>query len=404
MCKLRFKIMKMKTFLCVLVATSLLPLCFSCQHGSKVQTMMYNDSLFQVITIDPNAISKTEKAKISEISESVEYIPLQTTDSVLIGGIEKLIVWQGDFFIWDKQAESIYRFDGEGKFKSKFFKQGGGPGEYPRIFDFNMDRSNGHLWIYSDMTNSLYEYTAEGEFIQKIKSPMRVSTFAVKADQAYCYARDFVNEEYFKATFPRQYRYLMLQSGVPQQQALEYTYRETGVPLSTDNFSYYKDTVLLTEFLKPLVYSIDSVGRLVPRYKLVFTTNTIHPSFDDEIDLKQLQAEEKAGNFTDLFGGFFETDNYLFFNYARGLVGTGYVDKKTGIVHNQGYFLTDDFNDIGLSVSILFADEDYVYKTKEPSLLLRTRELGGLSPYLEKVCQEMQEFDNPVIVKVKLKK
>lgn len=394
--------MKKNTLLIITIALSFFNT--SCHRTGNIETTLYADSLFQVITIDPDALSQTERSKISTIAENIEYIPLQTTDSILIGHVKKMVVWQGDLYIWDKQTESIYLFDANGKFKNKVSKQGGGPEEYPRIYDFEVDRQNGNIWIYSDITGKFYQYTTSGEFVKQVKSPVLISSFAVHKDWKYCYLGRSANMDYYKATYPQMCRYMALLGDEPQYQELAYEYKDIKVPLSNSNYSFYKDTVLLTEFLKPMVYSIDTLGQLHPRYRIEFTTNTISLSFDEEIDMNAVKSAEKSGNYTYLFGSFFETDKYIFFNYARGLIGTGYVDKSTGIIHNQGYFLEDDFNTIGLPVSISFVDEDYMYKTVEPRILLKNREKGNLSSYLEKVCQSMQEFNNPVIVRIKLKK
>ncbi len=394
--------MKKDTLLIIMIALSFFNT--SCHRTGNIETPLYADSLFQVITIDPDALSRTERSKISIIAESIEYIPLQTTDSILIGHAQKMVVWQGNFYIWDKQTESIYLFDANGKFKNKLSKQGGSPEEYPRIYDFEVDRQNGDIWIYSDMTGKFYQYTTAGEFVKQVKSPVMISSFAVHKDWKYCYLGRSANMDYYKDTYPKMCRYMALQDDQPQHQELAYEYKDIKVPLSSFNYSFYKDTVLLTEFLKPVIYSVDTLGRLHPRYRLEFTTNTLSLSFDEEVDLKAVKSAEKAGNYAHLFGTFFETGKYVFFNYARGLIGTGFVDKSTGTVHNQGYFLEDDFNIIGLPVSISFVDENYMYKIVEPGILLKNREKGNMSSYLEKICQGIQEFNNPIIIRIKLKK
>lgn len=55
----------------------------SCKKNVKNREITVNDSLFQVIVVDPGDINRKEHAKISEIAQKVEYIPLQTADSVL---------------------------------------------------------------------------------------------------------------------------------------------------------------------------------------------------------------------------------------------------------------------------------------------------------------------------------
>ena len=84
------------------------------------------------------------------------------------------------------------------------------------------------------------------------------------------------------------------------------------IPLSDRNFSMYKDTLLLSEDLSPRVYTVNRDGKLTPRYKIDFTTNTYHQSFEDgELDIDRMQREEREGNLTKMSNGFYENDRYV---------------------------------------------------------------------------------------------
>lgn len=85
------------------------------------------------------------------------------------------------------------------------------------------------------------------------------------------------------------------------------------------------------------------------------------------------------------------------------MVGSVYVDKVKNEIHNMGYFLLDDFNNNRLSPTSNFVTEEYLYKIDEPASLLRRQKKGLFSSDLNKLVDEMNEFDNPVIVKIKLK-
>lgn len=388
-------------FLCIALFLS------SCKRNVNIREITVSDSLFQLIVIDPDDINRKEHAKISEIAQEVEYIPLQTADSVLVGGIERLIVWDDKFYIWDQLTEAVFCFNSKGKFIHKIQKRGEGPDEYPRITDFTMDMVNGNIYIYSDRSKSVYAYTEQGEFIEKIRSPFILTSFSVQGDYIYYYPGRLPNVDFYKRTFPEQYRYVVMENGKVKYQQLKYTYDEDYllIPLPMNNFSFYKNTILLTEYLKPEIYSIDSTGCLKPKYRIEFLTNTYSPSFDVKIDLERMKSEKKKGNLTTLSKSFYETDKYLFFNYAREIIGSVYVDKSKGTIHNMGYFLLDDFNKNTLPSTIDFVDEKYVYKITEPAMLIKKQQQQQekFSPYLEGVVDKIREFDNPVIIKIKLK-
>lgn len=377
----------------------------SCKKEVEIHEVLTDDSLFHTIVIDQFKKNPTEATNISKIAKSVEYIPLQTRDSILIGQVKKLVVWNGNFYIWDQLTETIFCFDSEGQFLHKIQKQGQAPDEYPRISDFTIDMKNGNLCIYSDMAKAIYAYTKNGEFIKRSTSPFILSSFAVQGSYTYYYPGRLPNTEFYAETYPDQYRYAVMENDRLKHQQLEYMYNEKylRIPLSNNNFSFYKDTMLLVEYLKPEVYSIDSTGCLIPRYRIDFTTNKYIPSFDTDIDLEQVRAERENNSFTTLSDGFFETSNYVFFNYGRGIIGLIYVNKNDWVVHDMGFFLFDDINKHTLPISIDYVDEDYIYMIEEPAFLIKCQSSGYFSPYLNRVVKNLEEFDNPVIIKIKLK-
>ncbi|GAB6010955.1 6-bladed beta-propeller [Viscerimonas tarda] len=397
--------MKIKIYLLIVIFPVL---SLSCKHKEEIREVGMDNSLVKTILIDPDDFDKKEPARISEIANGVEYIPLQTEDSILIGKIGKLIVRDNLFYLWDKLSETIFCFDSAGRFIHKIHKQGLGPEEYPRISDFTIDMKHGDIYIYSDMGQAFYKYTKEGYFIKKIPTTLIFSSFAVQEDDIFlCYTSQLPNASFYQQTFPEQYRYIVLHGNTIRNNQLKYTYtkKNSRVPLSNNNFSFYRDTILLTEYLKPEIYSIDSVGNLTPRYRIEFLTNKYHPSFDTDIDLKRMEDEKKSGDLTMLFNFFYETDNYVFMSYARGLVGLAYVNKRDNTVHNMGYFLYDNINQNSLSCSIDFVDNSYMYEITEPDILIRKHLASEekISKHLQNVIAEIDEFANPIIVKIKLK-
>lgn len=371
----------MKKLTCIFILV--LPFMISCKKNAAFQATIINDSLFQVITVNPDNIDKKEPGKISAFAEEVEYIPLQTADSILIGETTRLIVWSDLYYIWDKLSETIFCFDQDGSFRYRVNRQGNGPDEYLNIKDFTLNRENGNIMIYSDRGQAFYEYTRDGELVKKSKASFLMSSFAAKGDWKYCYLDRLPNQRLYEDIFPEAYRYVTLNDGNVCNHQLKYEYNEDflHVPLSSDNFTYYKDKVLLTEFLHPEIYEIDSIGNLNPRYRIEFTTNAYAPSFYGSVDLKRMKEAEKEGEYTSLFGAFYENEDYLFFNYSRGLLGLAYVEKKDGSIHNPGYFLLDDFNQNTLSVILASVDEKYVYLMGEPELLKEKQKRKQFSPY-----------------------
>ena len=361
---------------------------FGCHQKNESRIYMSNDSCFQVISFNPDYhYTNLRFFNLSEVADTVEYIPLQTNEEITVGEVRKLLIRNGRMYIWDRLS------------------QGQGPGEYGRTSDFSLDMNNGHICIFSDVDRAIFEYDENGKFLKETPSPYIITSFAIRGNTIYAYTGRMPNE-YPDMDGESQFRFNVVQDGEATLHQLPFRHNEKlhKIPLSDRNFSMYKDTLLLSEDLSPRVYTVNRDGKLTPRYKIDFTTNTYHPSFEDgELDIDRMQREEREGNLTKMSNGFYENDRYVIFNYARGLIGTAYVDKRDSTVHNMGYFNMDDYNHNPLASGIKFVDEEYIYKVEEPGMLVQNGKKQEFSPALARQVAGMSETDNPVIVRIRLK-
>ena len=367
---------------------------FGCHQKNESRIYMSNDSCFQVISFNPDYhYTNLRFFNLSEVADTVEYIPLQTNEEITVGEVRKLLIRNGRMYIWDRLSESVFCFDTSGNYL------------YGRTSDFSLDMNNGHICIFSDVDRAIFEYDENGKFLKETPSPYIITSFAIRGNTIYAYTGRMPNE-YPDMDGESQFRFNVVQDGEATLHQLPFRHNEKlhKIPLSDRNFSMYKDTLLLSEDLSPRVYTVNRDGKLTPRYKIDFTTNTYHPSFEDgELDIDRMQREEREGNLTKMSNGFYENDRYVIFNYARGLIGTAYVDKRDSTVHNMGYFNMDDYNHNPLASGIKFVDEEYIYKVEEPGMLVQNGKKQEFSPALARQVAGMSETDNPVIVRIRLK-
>lgn len=132
--------------------------------------------------------SHLSRLKLSEITDSVVYVPLETTEESLIGSISRVVFADGIFFIQDCITNSIFLFSQDGKFITKINRQGRGPDEYLRLYDFDVDSQDSVLYCYTGNFLNLYNYS--GELLGKIDIKNRgksVSSIAVLKNCIYLY-------------------------------------------------------------------------------------------------------------------------------------------------------------------------------------------------------------------------
>ena len=137
---------------------------FGCHQKNESRIYMSNDSCFQVISFNPDYhYTNLRFFNLSEVADTVEYIPLQTNEEITVGEVRKLLIRNGRMYIWDRLSESVFCFDTSGNYLYRVHAQGQGPGEYGRTSDFSLDMNNGHICIFSDVDRAIFEYDENGK-------------------------------------------------------------------------------------------------------------------------------------------------------------------------------------------------------------------------------------------------
>ncbi|OFY11888.1 MAG: hypothetical protein A2X16_06115 [Bacteroidetes bacterium GWF2_39_10] len=108
-------------------------------------------------------VGKGRLVKLSEIAESIEYIPLETNSEAVVGKIffERIFYEKGFFYLME-QNRSIFIHDNDGKYFNKINKLGRGPHEYDTTFDMDVDIITGNIYVLA--SNKIIEYSLDGDF------------------------------------------------------------------------------------------------------------------------------------------------------------------------------------------------------------------------------------------------
>lgn len=118
------------------------------------------------------AIGSGRVVKLSELSNEIKYIPLETTEQAIVGNpFRGLIYENGLIYFPEKLAynSAMKIFDKDGRFIKRFDRQGRGAQEYEELSGMRIDFESGNILVQS-LTKTL-EYTALGEFVRSINNP-----------------------------------------------------------------------------------------------------------------------------------------------------------------------------------------------------------------------------------------
>ena len=95
---------------------------------------------------------------------SLQYIPLETNENVLIASINKMLVHNDRIYVADYNgAKALFVFDFQGKLIFSINRFGRGPGEYIQFADFNVTES-GDIHVWDNGQRKLIKYGPDGSF------------------------------------------------------------------------------------------------------------------------------------------------------------------------------------------------------------------------------------------------
>ena len=130
----------------------------SCGGGKgEAQKQKVSDELW---TFDVTKEYTTKEIYIQDIAD-VDYIPLETNDSILWRGREVLYL-DDDYIVGANRNNGVYFHDGKGKALNMFNKMGQGPKEYSDMYKVQYDKKSDEIYI-NDMFK-YYVYDKEGNF------------------------------------------------------------------------------------------------------------------------------------------------------------------------------------------------------------------------------------------------
>lgn len=110
---------------------------------------------------------KKSYAKFTDLFSEWKLIPLETTSKSLIGNIRRITVFKSNYYILDRQTNSVLIFNSGGKFLNKIQKLGNRIGEYRGLMDFTIDEKKNQIILSSHKPMKLLFFDLSGNFIRE---------------------------------------------------------------------------------------------------------------------------------------------------------------------------------------------------------------------------------------------
>ena len=364
----------------------------SCGGGKgEAQKQKVSDELW---TFDVTKEYPTKEIYIQDIAD-VDYIPLETNDSILWRGREVLYL-DDDYIVGANRNNGVYFHDGKGKALNMFNKMGQGPKEYLDMYKVQYDKKSDEIYI-NDMFK-YYVYDKEGNFkrsFQGIEDKLysRIEQFFIlNEDELIQYN---YNNHYTRVSRLTGEHLGDIKLGVADS-TTTLLFRKNNMIFNTivSHFTKDKEGYIITSFSADTTYLLTSNLQLKP------IGVRIPPVSSQDVPVFLLPVKN--------------TPRYYFMSTIKkedSFPTKAYMmDKKT----NQIYYLKDYFKNkdyIGLKVHLdifgpsVLADlpNNVCVQSLNITKLCEAYEEGKLSGKLKDIAANLKEDDNPVLMIIKFR-
>lgn len=373
-----------KVFLCLLILSILV--------GCTQKDL----SLITIREVKLDLPATENKLCLSEIVDSIKYIPLETTDLSIFGSMDKLIVTdKGEFLIADKEITSaLYLFDADGRFLKKIGFKGVGPKEYIGIDDVTYYNRN--IFIWDSKGRKILKYTMEGDVVSTYGCKHVAYSFSCINDENFVFYCDFAHNEDLSVDgkLPNFIRYNVKEGRFDYDLYFDGRIPSHAYLLSLNNLSNNN----LYSTINDTIYKVysDSISPLlVLRYKEDYEDlrNNYLKSFISQPNIMELDKK-----FPELIT-YFECNKYHVFFIRKGkYLHYAFWYPELGLCKEASSMSCPIVNDLdGIADFFLrYSNGDVLYSVIEPGLL---KEKSSDMASLLNVCED----DNLIIVKMFVK-
>ncbi len=369
---------------------------FSCKNNSNhTEDLIETDS--EEVSIPENT---TKIFPWSDIVEEAEVIRLELTTESLVAKIEKTLLTQNKIYIYDSKIRDLLIFDINGKFISRFNKQGQGPGEINEMRSFDVDK-DGNIYILD--YNKISKFNVNGD--HELDIPFSYTD----TDDTYINAVEIAlapNDKFYLWTGSfgvtenndhKQFSLFVLDN---RGKIINKYFPSRMKTFKSRYFTPYGNTYITRppDYDSYTIHLIED-NTIKEKYHINFGENSLpegilKQSFEDNTEFNRILRET---NYILGINNVIENDDYLYFNFFQtDRIRAALYSKKTKKA------LVGKVAVSGFAPSYLcFSDKNYLYGFIEASDYLSV--INGSSQYIFNRIDSLSIDDNPLLVKIKLK-
>jgi hypothetical protein len=381
---------------------------FACIHTAVSQ----NELPYYRIDAVPGS---TGNLTLSELAESIEYIPLETTDRCLLGSIYRFDISDNYILVRCSKARGCFLFSRKtGKFLTAIGRLGQGLGEYPSTPDNCMlDERNQYAIVISQNgteTPDMMYYNFQGKYIKSV--PFNNLAFP-QPPQSRTIGSGRILMMYANFSEAVPYSYEIWLDGRNRKQAIKPPKGDfpPGQYFTTEFYTYlYENRVYVKSgILNDTVYEIKNDNTFTPAYTINYGRREVAIG-----DLNDRVTDPMNGMSQVLPQYLFEAkDCFLLAYYLNGNRTNIYFDKrkrqtlrfnsKTGIPNDYDggpdFFPQAQYGNLLVAFSNAFDLMGQLPKQKK----IAPKGTPSAVQAFKRMYEKLEPEDNPVLIIVKIK-
>ena len=350
----------------------------------------------------PSLFVNLEQQTVSfkDLFSTIRLIPLETNDSCLLIGIDKLICFEERFYVLDVQRPALYIFSKSGNFIQQISRKGNGPGEYNMIYDFYVDENERKIGLLSPY-GYLLIYDLNGVFLEKRGLPVKPNYYSVSDMDAKSIALwSCVDKSEKGITVLEKDSFSIMNAFWNNDRIFDMG--------NMKPFYRYRGELYFTTAYQNIVYKLKQ-DSITPAYQWDFGKGGIHESLlqkylDIENDSERnnrLLNDLSDGTFPFLMNSHNQNDMYYYVSLQKGL---GNKRKYINVFYRKadGKSFVFEKTSEGMSLHPLTFTEDYIISA------INVNECDSFKNYLStedySILKSYTSEDNIVLAKFYLKK
>lgn len=348
--------------------------------------------------VDMNTLKRYE---MEDLFEQPAIAPLETSNEILLGRINKVVYNSGDIYFLDQSQNSIFTFNLDGEFVHKLKRVGRGEGEYLGITDFTINPYTNNIEMIDGKKLRIYDHC--GEFVTQLdvldKDISSVTRIEIVDSLTIAFISKFSEKE--GLLYSREKGGFILKEEVFPQWA------RTKIPFGSFRSLSRDDVVHYFQAYSNKVYSIDAGGYHL-EYEWDFGKNNFdyeNPPLLDEVkgysSWKEAKGNEEyyMSKYIVQFQNGLENSSHILTNFLyRGKPSTIIFNKMNG-----KYVLFDGQLSNLLFFNKAFFVEDNTIVVVVDTRSLKTKPTDWFSDLDKTIVKNLSIEDNPVLLKLRLK-